>query len=285
MNITLNDLVDAGVHFGHQLRRFDPASKPFVFDHRNGISIINLEKTYQQLEQASNFLKEIVASGKSVMLIGTKKQAQEIVRETGTDLGMPYAASRWLGGGLTNFATVKNSLKKYRSYLEMENKGELVAMSNKKEVAAIRREMSRMHRNFEGIVHVNELPAAIFVIDAKQEQIALHEARRMGIPSVAIVDTNSDPSTVDYPIAGNDDSVKSIQILVDTVAEAIREGLALREGDKVVEQIDFSAQEQVFEEQVQPEVRISAEIEEEVQPYVSQEKPPKSDNTPNTLNS
>ena len=107
MNITLNDLVDAGVHFGHQLRRFDPASKPFVFDHRNGISIINLEKTYQQLEQVCSFLKEIVASGKSVMIIGTKKQAQEIVRETGTELGMPYAASRWLGGGLTNFATVK----------------------------------------------------------------------------------------------------------------------------------------------------------------------------------
>ena len=219
------------------------------------------------------------------MLIGTKKQAQEIVRETGIDLEMPYAASRWLGGGLTNFATVKISLKKYRSYLEMENKGELVAMSNKKEVAAIRREMSRMHRNFEGIVHVNELPAAIFVIDAKQEQIALHEARRMGIPSVAIVDTNSDPSTVDYPIAGNDDSVKSIQILVDTVAEAIREGLALREGDNVVEQIDFSAQEQVFEEQVQPEVRISAEIEEEVQPSVSQEKPSNSDNNSKTINS
>ena len=285
MNITLNDLLDAGVHFGHQLRRFNPASKPFVFDHRNGISIINLEKTYQQLEEACNFLKEIVASGKNVMLIGTKKQAQEIVRETGIDLEMPYAASRWLGGGLTNFATVKISLKKYRSYLEMENKGKLAAMSNKKEVASIRREMSRMNRNFEGIVHINELPSAIFVIDAKQEQIALSEARRMGIPTIAIVDTNSDPSNVNYPIAGNDDSVKSIQVLVDTIAEAIREGLVLRQGDKLVDQIDFSAQEQVFEEQVQPEVRISAEIEKEVQPSVSKEIPSNSDNTSNNINS
>ena len=285
MNITLNDLLDAGVHFGHQLRRFNPASKPFVFDHRNGISIINLEKTYQQLEEACNFLKEIVASGKNVMLIGTKKQAQEIVRETGIDLEMPYAASRWLGGGLTNFATVKISLKKYRSYLEMENKGKLAAMSNKKEVASIRREMSRMNRNFEGIVHINELPSAIFVIDAKQEQIALSEARRMGIPTIAIVDTNSDPSNVNYPIAGNDDSVKSIQVLVDTIAEAIREGLVLRQGDKLVDQIDFSAQEQVFEEQVQPEVRISAEIEKEVQPPVSKEIPSNSDNTSNNTNS
>lgn len=281
MNITLNDLVDAGVHFGHQLRRFNPASKPFVFDHRNGISIINLEKTYQQLEQASTFLKEIVASGKNVMIIGTKKQAQDLVRETGTDLGMPYAASRWLGGGLTNFATVKNSLKKYRGYLEMESKGELVAMSNKKEVAAIRREMSRMYRNFEGMVQVNELPGAIFVIDAKEEQIALLEARRMGIPSIAIVDTNSDPSTVDYPIAGNDDSSKSIQILVETIAESIREGLTLRQNDKVVEQIDFSAQEQVFEEQVQPEVRISAEIEDEVEPSLSDKKPAVTENNSN----
>ena len=169
--------------------------------------------------------------------------------------------------------------------LEMENKGKLAAMSNKKEVASIRREMSRMNRNFEGIVHINELPSAIFVIDAKQEQIALSEARRMGIPTIAIVDTNSDPSNVNYPIAGNDDSVKSIQVLVDTIAEAIREGLVLRQGDKLVDQIDFSAQEQVFEEQVQPEVRISAEIEKEVQPSVSKEIPSNSDNTSNNINS
>lgn len=228
MNITPRDLLDAGVHFGHQLRRFNPKSKKYVFDNRHGISIIDLEKTYDALKKACEFAEDLVGSGGNILFVGTKRQAQEIVREAATTSQMPFCANRWMGGTLTNYTTIKNSIAKYKRYQAMENDGTL-AKTHKKEAAAIRREMARMNRNFEGIADMEGLPKAMFVIDTKHEAIAVAEARRLGIPVIAIVDTNSDPTQADYPIPGNDDSIKAIRVIVETLLEAIQNGLAQRE--------------------------------------------------------
>ena len=227
MNITLRDLLDAGVHFGHQIRRWNPRSKPFIHDHRHGISIIDLEKTFEQLEIASKFLEDTVAKGKDVLFVGTKKQAKEIIREAATNSQMPFSVNRWMGGTLTNFVTIKTSLAKYHKFLEMESDGRLAKLPGK-EAAAIRRQMDRMFRNFEGLKEVKQIPAALFVVDIKSEQIAIAEARILGIPVVGLVDTNSDPTLIDYPIPGNDDAVKSIRLIVETISEAVQEGLARR---------------------------------------------------------
>ena len=231
MNITVRDLFDAGVHFGHQTKRWNPKSKPFVFDHRQGISIMDLGKTFERLEVGSAYLEGVVAGGGNVLMVGTKKQAQEVMREAATATEMPFCVNRWLGGTLTNFSTILQSIAKYKKYLSMEADGSIDKLP-KKEVAVIRREMSRMHRNFEGLVEMPELPDAIFIIDIKREDIAVAEAKRLGIPVVALVDTNSDPTLVDYPIPGNDDAVKSIRIIVETIMEALQNGLAKRESNK-----------------------------------------------------
>lgn len=228
MNITPKDLLDAGTHFGHQIRRWNPSFKPFLFDHRNGISIIDLEKTYAQLEKACEFVTDTVRSGKDILFVGTKRQAQEIIREAASETRMPFCVNRWMGGTLTNFTTIKSSLQKYRKFLEMEKDGSLKDLP-KKEGASIRRQMVRMNRNFEGIIDLKELPSALFIVDTNNEEIAVEEARRLGIPVIALVDTNSDPSLADYPIPGNDDAAKSIRIIIETIIEAIQDGLEKRE--------------------------------------------------------
>jgi len=257
MNTTPKDLLDAGVHFGHQLRRWNPKSKPYVYDNRNGISIIDLEKTHHLLQKACDFMEETIASGKKVLFIGTKKQAQEIVREAATSCQMPFCVNRWMGGGLTNFTTIKSSLAKYRKFLKMDREGELDKLPGKEE-AAIRRQMSRMNRNFEGMLDVEELPAALFVIDSKTEEIAVAEANRLHIPVVGLVDTNSDPSLLDYPIPGNDDAVKSIRIIVETIMEAAQNGLAKREMKQVQKSAAPLVREQVFEQDEDVEVTLPA---------------------------
>ncbi len=258
MNITIKDLLDAGVHFGHQVRRWNPKSKPYVFDHRHGISIINLEKTYALLERACAFVEESVAEGKTIMFVGTKKQAQEIVREAATTVNMPYAVSRWLGGALTNWTTCKRSLDKYKRYLGMESDGSLQKLPGK-EAAAIRREMARMNRNFEGMLEMNAIPSALLIVDVKTEAIAVAEANRLEIPVIALVDTNSDPTHVNYPIPGNDDAVKSIRLVLDVLVEAIQNGIVRRE-EAVSPQkglAQFIPHEYVDTE---PEVTLSPEI-------------------------
>jgi len=228
MNVTPKDLLDAGVHFGHQTKRWNPRSKPYVFDHRQGITIIDLGKTHELLQKAYSFLENTVAGGGNVLFVGTKRQAQEIVREAAIATHQPYAVDRWLGGILTNFATVKKSIAKFKKFQQQEASGELAKLSSKEE-SAIKREMVRMNKNFSGIMELNELPAAMFVLDSNHEAIAVAEAKRLGIPCVGLVDTNSDPTQLAYPIPGNDDAVKSIRIIVDTVIEAIQSGLAQRE--------------------------------------------------------
>jgi small subunit ribosomal protein S2 len=254
MNITVKDLLEAGVHFGHQRRRWNPKSRPFVYDHCNGVSIIDLEKTHACLENAARFVEELVASGKDILFIATKRQAQDIMRETARTLNMPFAVNRWMGGGLTNFATIKNSLEKYRRFLKLEADGSLDKM-HKKEAAVIKRQMARMNRNFEGMVDVRSLPGAVFIIDTKTEANAVNEANRLGIPVVGLVDTNSDPSKLDYPIPGNDDAVKAVRLIVAAISEAIQNGLNRRDAARAIRRAVVSVQTDV-EEKPQPEVTI-----------------------------
>ncbi len=228
ITITPKDLLDAGVHFGHQTKRWNPRSKPFVFDHRQGISIIDLEKTHAALEKACAFIEETIANGGNILFVGTKRQAKDIVREAATAVNMPLCVDRWLGGTLTNYETVKRSIAKFKKYQQMETSGEMSKLPRKEE-SAIKREMGRMQRNFNGISEMGGLPSALFVVDINHEKIAVAEAQRCGIPCAAIVDTNSDPGTVTHPIPGNDDAVKSIRIIVDAVVAAVQAGLSLRE--------------------------------------------------------
>ncbi|MCX6944160.1 MAG: 30S ribosomal protein S2 [Verrucomicrobiota bacterium] len=228
MNLTPKDLLDAGVHFGHQTKRWNPRSKPFVFDHRQGISIIDLGKTHAALEKAVKFVEDTVGNGGNILFVGTKRQAKEIIREAASATSMPVCVDRWLGGTLTNHETVKKSIAKFKKYQAMETSGELAKLSSKEE-AAIKREMVRMQRNFSGIVDMVGLPSAMFVVDVNHEKIAVAEAQRCGIPCVGLCDTNSDPTTLSHPIPGNDDAVKSIRIIVETIVAAIQNGLAQRD--------------------------------------------------------
>ncbi len=241
LSITVRDLLDAGVHFGHQTKRWNPRSKPFVFDHRQGITIIDLGKSFTALEKACAALTDIVANGGNVLFVGTKRQAQEIIREAAAAVNMPFCVDRWLGGTLTNFSTVKRSIAKYKKYQAMDTSGELSKLPGK-EQAAIKREMIRMQKNFAGIADMGDLPQAMFIVDVSHEDIAVAEGERCGIPTIALVDTNSDPSNVTYPIPGNDDAVKSIRIIVDAVVEAVQNGLGQRDSRRIARgQADLKA--------------------------------------------
>jgi small subunit ribosomal protein S2 len=263
MNITVKDLLDAGVHFGHQVRRWNPKSKPFVYDNRHGISIIDLEKTYDLLEKAAQAVEEVVSHGKQILLVGTKRQAQEPVRELAAATNMPFCVNRWMGGTLTNHETVSTSLTKYKKFLRMEDDGSLDKLPGK-ESAAIKRQMSRMHRNFEGLLNLQGLPSALFVIDSFNESIAIAEANRLKIPVIALVDSNSDPSLITHPIPGNDDSTKSIRIIVDVILDAIQSGASRRvEAPTRRKDITPIAQEPDFVDQEdEPEVTLPEGYEE-----------------------
>ncbi len=219
-------MFEAGVHIGHQLKRWNPKFTPYLYKHIQGVSIIDLEQTHLCLERATRFLTDRIKQGAKVLLVGTKTQAQEPIRELGQATGMPFCANRWLGGCLTNFKTVQASLAKYRRFLDMEASGDLDKML-KKESSVIRRTMAHMHRGFEGILSLEQYPDVLFVVDVLKEHIALNEARRLGIPTVGIVDTNGDPTLLDYPIPANDDSNKSLQLIFECLKEAMLEGMDL----------------------------------------------------------
>ena len=232
MNITIKDLLDAGVHFGHQTKRWNPRSKPYIFDHRQGITIVDLEKTHLALEKACKFLEDLVGDGANVLFVGTKRQAQDIVREAAISVNMPFCVNRWLGGALTNYETIKRSIAKFKKFQQMETSGEMAKLP-KKEESAIKREMARMQRNFNGITEMGGLPSALFVIDVNEELIAVAEAKRCEIPCIGLVDTNSDPTSLSHPIPGNDDAVKSIRIIVEAVTAAIQSGLDQRDSRRL----------------------------------------------------
>jgi small subunit ribosomal protein S2 len=230
--ITYKDLLDAGVHFGHLTRKWDPKMAPYIFMEKNGIHIIDLNKTLAALEEASDAVKQIVRSGKKIMFVATKKQAQDIVKEEADRLKMPFVTERWLGGMLTNFATIRKSLKKMSNIDKMMKDENTYKNLAKRERLMLTREREKLERVLGGIGDQSRLPAALFVVDIKREHIAIKEAKKLNIPVFALVDTNSDPTQVEYPIPANDDAFKSIRLLVQTFGKAIEEGLQERKKDK-----------------------------------------------------
>jgi small subunit ribosomal protein S2 len=229
--IEYKDLLDAGVHFGHLTRKWDPRMAPYIFMEKNGIHIIDLNKTLVCLEEASNAIKHIVRSGKKVMFVATKKQAKDLVADEARRLNMPYVTERWLGGMLTNFATIRKSLKKMSTIDKMMKEDAYKNMA-KKERLMITRQREKLESVLGGIADLTRLPAALFVVDIKREHIAISEAQKLGIPVFALVDTNSNPNEVDFPIPANDDAYKSISLLVKAFGVAIEEGLSERKRDK-----------------------------------------------------
>jgi small subunit ribosomal protein S2 len=229
--IEYKDLLDAGVHFGHLTRKWDPRMAPYIFMEKNGIHIIDLNKTLACLEEASNAIKQIVRSGKKVMFVATKKQAKDLVAAEAQRLNMPYVTERWLGGMLTNFATIRKSLKKMSS-LEKLMKEDAYKNLAKKERLMVSRQKEKMESVLGGIADLSRLPAALFVVDIKREHIAIAEAQKLGIPVFALVDTNSNPNEVEFPIPANDDAFKSVSLLVKAFGAAIEEGLSERKRDK-----------------------------------------------------
>ncbi|MDH7502200.1 MAG: 30S ribosomal protein S2 [Verrucomicrobiota bacterium] len=225
ITIGIKELLEAGVHFGHQTRRWNPKMKPFIFDTRNGIHIIDLAKTLTQLETACNFLREKVIEGGQVLFVGTKKQAQEAVKETAKACGQPYVVERWLGGTLTNMKTIKRSMGRLREIEKLVADG-TVDHFGKQEGARLRRELARLIKNLDGIRNMERHPSALFVIDVRREHNAVAEARRLKIPVVAIVDTNADPTIIDYPIAGNDDAIRSVRLILSVVGQVITQARA-----------------------------------------------------------
>ena len=230
--IEYKDLLDAGVHFGHLTRKWDPRMAPYIFMEKNGIHIIDLNKTVAALEEASNAMKGIVRSGRKVMFVATKKQAQEIVSEEARRLKMPYVTDRWQGGMLTNFATIRKSLKKMQTLEKLLKDEETVKGIAKRERLSRTRDKEKLERVLGGIADLTRLPAALFVVDVKREHIAVAEAHRLGIPVFAICDTNSNPEAVDFAIPANDDAYKSISLITLAIGKAIEEGLMERKQDK-----------------------------------------------------
>ncbi len=229
--IEYKDLLDAGVHFGHLTRKWDPRMSPYIFMEKNGIHIIDLNKTLACLDEASNAIKQIVRSGKKVMFVATKKQAKDLVASEAQRLNMPFVTERWLGGMLTNFATIRKSLKKMSS-LDKLMKEDAYKNLAKKERLMVSRDKEKMETVLGGIADLSRLPAALFIVDIKREHIAIAEAKKLGIPVFALVDTNSNPNEVDFPIPANDDAFKSVSLLVKAFGAAIEEGLSERKRDK-----------------------------------------------------
>ena len=220
--VAMKQLLEAGVHFGHQTRRWDPRMAPYIFTERNGIYIIDLQKTAKKIDEAYAVLKNIIDEGKTVIFVGTKKQAQECVKEEAERCGMYYVNQRWLGGMLTNFGTIKNRVEKMKKIEAMEQDGTFDLLP-KKEVIGLKKELEKLQKNLGGIRDMNEVPGAMFVVDPKKERIAILEARKLGIPVIGLVDTNCNPEDVDYVIPGNDDAIRAIKLIVEAMANAVIE--------------------------------------------------------------
>ncbi len=229
--VSMKQLLEAGVHFGHQTRRWNPKMAPYIFTERNGIYIIDLQKTVRKIEEAYNFVKDVVASGQSILFVGTKKQAQDAVQEEAERCGMFFVNQRWLGGTLTNFQTIEKRINRLHQLQRMEEEGTFEVLP-KKEVIMLRHEMERLEKFLGGIQHMKELPGALFIIDPRKEKIAVAEARKLGIPIVAIVDTNCDPDEIDVVIPGNDDAIRAVRLLCATIADAVVEA---NQGEQLAE--------------------------------------------------
>lgn len=227
--ISMKQLLEAGVHFGHQTRRWNPKMKEYIFTERNGIYIIDLQKTVKKMEEAYEFVKNISAEGGTILFVGTKKQAQESIKEEAERCGMYYVNQRWLGGMLTNFKTIRKRIDRLHELEKMEEEGVFEVLP-KKEVINLRHEKERLEKNLSGIKNMTELPQAVFVVDPRKERIAVQEARKLQIPLIAIVDTNCDPDEIDYVIPGNDDAIRAVKLITEKIADAVIEG---RQGEQL----------------------------------------------------
>jgi small subunit ribosomal protein S2 len=252
----MKELLEAGVHFGHQTKRWDPRMKEYIFGERNGIYIIDLQKTLKMFKEASKFVTELAASGKVILFVGTKRQAQDAIAEEATRCGMFYINQRWLGGLLTNWVTVQKSVKRLQEIDEMANDGRYNLLT-KKEVIRLERERKHLQANLAGIKNMRRLPDAIFVVDSSNEAIAVKEARKLGIPVVAVVDTNCDPTVVDYVIPGNDDALRAIRLFTSKVADSVAEGVAAM-SDKSIDQGGVTADIQAVAAEGEPAVEGAA---------------------------
>jgi small subunit ribosomal protein S2 len=228
--VTMRQLLESGVHFGHQTRRWNPKMKRFIFTERNGIYIIDLQQSLSYIDRAYEFLRETVAHGGSIMFVGTKKQAQEAIAQQASRVGMPYVNQRWLGGMLTNFSTVHKRLQRLKELEEIDFDDVPGSGMTKKELLVLKREKDKLERTLGGIRDMSRVPSAVWIVDTKKEHIAVGVARKLGIPIVAILDTNCDPDEVDFPIPGNDDAIRSVALLTRVVADAAAEGLMARAG-------------------------------------------------------
>lgn len=243
--VAMKQLLEAGVHFGHQTKRWDPKMAEYIYQARNGIHIIDLQKTSKKIDEAYKFVKEVSEEGKDVLFVGTKKQAQECIKEAAEKSNMFYIDQRWLGGMLTNFKTIRRRVDRLKKLEEMQNDGTFEVLP-KKEVAKLKNEMEKLEKNLGGIKSMTKLPGAMFVIDPKSERIAILEARKLNIPIVGIIDTNCNPEDVDYPIPANDDAIRAVKLITDVIANAIIEG---RQGEAV------EPQEEVVEESIEEKVK------------------------------
>lgn len=232
--ISMKQLLEAGVHFGHQTRRWNPKMAEYIFTERNGIHIIDLQKTAKKIEEAYDFVRDVALQGKDILFVGTKKQAQEAITEEAKKVGMYYVNNRWLGGMLTNFKTIRRSIDRLYQLQKMEEDGTFELLP-KKEVMKLRKEMDKLEKNFGGIKEMKNMPGAMFVVDPRKEKIAMAEAKRLNIPVVAIVDTNCDPEEVDYVIPGNDDAIRAVKLIVECIANAVMEA---KQGESMADSAD-----------------------------------------------
>lgn len=274
----MKNLLESGVHFGHQVKRWDPRMKKYIFAERNGIHIIDLQKTIQSIKEAYDEVQKIVSGGKSVLFVGTKKQAQSAIQKEADRCEMFYVNNRWLGGMLTNFSTIKKSILRLKKIEKMEVDGTFESLT-KKEIASLQKEKTKLEKNLGGIKEMKDLPGAIFVIDTRKEAIAVAEAQRLGIPIVAVVDTNCNPEGINFPIPGNDDAIRSISLFTQIIANAVVEAGA-SEGLKIVETLPEESEE------TKTDAAPVEEDEVEIDPatYTASEKAESVESTPEIVN-
>lgn len=258
--ISMKQLLEAGVHFGHQTRRWNPKMKQFIFTERNGIYIIDLQKTVKKADEAYFFIRDVAIDGKSILFVGTKKQAQESIESEAKRCGQYFISNRWLGGTLTNFKTIRSRIDRMVAIEQMQESGE-VDLLPKKEVIKLMHEKDKLEKNLGGIRNMTSLPGALFVVDPRKEHIAVKEARNLGIPVVAIVDTNCDPDEIDYPIPGNDDAIRAVKLIVSKMADAVLEG---RQGEQLEDEEEIVAEVSVDEAEAEAIEAIAEEIAEEI---------------------
>lgn len=279
---TLKQLLEAGVHFGHQTKRWNPKMAPYIFGQRNGIYIIDLEKTAAKLTEACDFLRDIASKGEAILFVGTKKQGKDVIVSESQRCGMFYVTERWLGGLLTNFSTIRNSVKRMKELESMKENASFDALT-KKEKASLDKEMVKLQKNLVGVAEMKKLPGAVFIIDPKKEETAQREANRLGIPIVALIDTNTDPERIDHPIPGNDDAIRSIKLITSILADSILEGRKKFLEGKELERLEEAEQEyesaagrktSAIVEEIEKKEEIESEEKAKKAPPISKKKKP-----------